>query len=196
MGYQGVKFRTEVIGREVPQSPRIKELKYWCRKFSSQGFAPVYEGGSYGNLSFRLQESKDQFIITASGIDLGEELSDDCFVKVEDCDLKKGVVYASGEREPSSESILHFVIYHERKDVNVIFHGHSKNILEQANELGIPQTSKEEPCGPNELVRRVFLEILDDKAFLIMKNHGFISLGRTMREAGEWLKPFQEDKPC
>jgi len=190
MGYQGVKFRTEVIGREVPQSPPIKELRYWCRKFSSQGFAPVYEGGSYGNLSFRLQESKDQFIITASGIDLGEELSDDCFVKVENCDLKKGVVYASGEREPSSESILHFAIYHERKDVNAIFHGHSKNILEQANELGIPQTSKEEPYGTIELVQKV-LEILDDKAFLIMKNHGFISLGRTMREAGELALRFR-----
>ncbi len=191
MGYQGVKFKTELIGKEIPQDSRLKKLKYWCKQFSSQGLAPTYNGGSCGNLSFRLQEGEQQFIITASGIDLGDELSDDCFVKVENCDLKKGTVYASGAREPSSESILHFAIYQQRKDVQAIFHGHSKKILEQAEELGIAETTREEDYGTIELVQRV-LEILNDKAFLIMKNHGFISLGRTMKEAGSCLKKYEQ----
>lgn len=189
MGYQGVKFKTELIGKEIPQDSRLKELKHWCGQFSSQGFAPVYQGGSYGNLSFRLQNDKDQFIITASGIDLGAELSEDCFVKVQTCDLEKRIVYASGAREPSSESILHFAVYRQRKDVKAIFHGHSKKILEQARELGIAETTREEPYGTIELVQRV-LEILDNKFLLIMKNHGFISLGKSMKEAGSRLKKY------
>lgn len=184
MIYQGVKFRTEIVSKEVPKDPRIKELKYWCRVFHRYNLAPPYEGGSYGNLSFRLQNGKNPFIITGSRIGLKDASSDDCFVKVSSVDLEKGIVYAHGARESSSESMLHFAIYHQRKDVNVIFHGHSQEILSCVNKLKILETRQEEPYGTIELVQRV-LEILNDESFLAMKNHGFISLGKTMKEVGE-----------
>ena len=184
MTYQGVKFKTEVIDSKATKEPRLEELKYWCREFHRCNFTPPYEGGSYGNLSFRLEDGKDPFIITGSKIGLKDELSDDCFVKVCSCDFEKRIVYASGTREPSSESMLHFAIYHQRKDVNAVFHGHCQKVLSNINKLKIVETKKEEPYGTIELVRRV-LEILDDEFFLVMKNHGFISLGRTMKEAGK-----------
>ena len=185
MTYQGVKFRTKIVSKEVPKDQRIKELKHWCREFHRYNLAPPYKGGSYGNLSFRLQNGKDLFVITGSRIGLKNVLFDDCFVKVSSVDLKKGIVYAHGVREPSSESMLHFAIYRQRKDVNAIFHGHSQEILSCVNKLKILETKQEEPYGTIELVQRV-LEILDDEPVLVMKNHGFISLGKTMKEAGEF----------
>jgi L-fuculose-phosphate aldolase len=181
--YQGVKFKTETLSREIPKDQRMEELKYWCKEFHEHNLAPPYEGGSYGNLSLRLRSGEEQFMITGSRIGLKNELSDDCFVKVSSCDLEKGIVYVHGIREPSSESMLHFEIYRRRKDVNAIFHGHSPEILACSDKLNLPETIREEPYGTPELVQRV-LEVLGDKYFLIMKNHGFISLGRTMKQAG------------
>ena len=43
------------------------------------------------------------------------ELNDDHFVTVHGCDFEKGIVYASGTRDPSSESMLHYAIYLARK---------------------------------------------------------------------------------
>jgi len=182
--YYGIKFTTKIITREVPKDLRIEELKYWCKVFHDYNLAPAYKGGSYGNLSFRLQNNEDPFIITGSRIGLKDKLAQDSFVTVSSCDLKGGIVYIHGVREPSSESMLHFAIYHQRKDVNAIFHGHSQEVLSCAGKLKIPQTEKEEPYGTIELIQRV-LEVLDDESFLVMKNHGFISLGRSMKEAGE-----------
>ena len=92
-------------------------------------------------------------------------------------------MFAKGLKEPSSESILHYAIYRNRPDVNAIFHGHSALILANADTLNIPSTSREQPFGSIELVDSV-LEILGTGSFLIMKNHGFLSLGPTMEDAG------------
>ncbi len=182
--YQGTKFKTEIIGEEVPNNPRLEELKHWCQIFHKCDLTPQYEGGSYGNLSFRLQDDEDQFIITSSQIGFSDWLQDYCFTRVSSCDLRKRIVYAYGVKSPSSESMLHYAIYHQRNDVHAIFHGHSKKILSCVKKLKIPETTQEEPYGTAELVQRV-LEILDNKSFLIMKNHGFISLGSTMEETGK-----------
>lgn len=184
MTYRGIKFRNKIVSKGVPKDPRIKELKYWCREFHLHNLAPPYKGGSHGNLSFRVQNSKASFIITGSRIGLKKALSNNCFVKVSFVDLEKGIVYSHGTREPSSETLLHFAIYRQRQDVNAVFHGHSKQILSCVNKLKIPETKKEASYGTIELVQSV-LEILDGNLFLVMKNHGFISLGKTMKEAGE-----------
>ena len=177
-----VKFSTNFISHEIPQDARIDELKKYCRKFHELKLAPYFDGISHGNLSFRISPGENAFIITGSQIGLQKELSDDCFVKVMDCDFKKKIVHAAGTREPSSESMLHYSIYRERNDVNAIFHGHSESILMIAQRLNIQQTLKEEPYGSIELVRSV-MDILKQNYFIVMKNHGFLSLGKNMNDA-------------
>jgi ribulose-5-phosphate 4-epimerase/fuculose-1-phosphate aldolase len=179
-----LKFRTEIIEKEVPQDPRIEKLKYWCGEFHRSNLAPPHKGGTLGNLSFRLKDVEDAFIITGSRVGLSYELSDDAFVAVYSYDLKEDIVFARGTREPSSESRLHFAIYNRRKDVNAIFHGHSEEILAHPDKLNIPETKQKAPHGSIELIQSV-LEIVDDEFFLVMKDHGFISIGKTMKEAGE-----------
>ncbi len=184
MTYQGVKFKVVLNNKKAPDDPRINELIKWCQIFSIKSLAPAYEGGSFGNLSFRLKENSNEFIITASRVVFDQNLSNDCFIKVTGCDFNNGIISADGMREPSSESMLHFAIYQQRPDINAIFHGHSKEVLEKADKLNLPQTKKEEPYGTIQLVNSV-LEIINNHSFIIMKNHGFIALAKTMGEAGQ-----------
>ena len=71
-----------------------------------------------------------------------------------------------------------FKIYEKRPEVNAIFHGHSLELLKP----GIVTTEEEKPYGTVELVEEV-LKVLDNDVF-VLKNHGFVSLGKTMDEAG------------
>jgi L-fuculose-phosphate aldolase len=81
--------------------------------------------------------------------------------------------------------MLHFAIYRARKDVQAVFHGHSPEILRCVDRPpDIPETREKHSYGSIELLQSV-MEVLGDADFVIMKRHGFISLGKTMEEAGE-----------
>ena len=183
MAYKGVKFKTVRLDKKIPVGSKVKELKYWCAKFHEYNLAPAYQGGSYGNLSFRIKKNSDEFIITGSKIGLKDSLANKSFARVSAVDLDKGIVYSHGAKKPSSESMLHFAIYNKRKDVNAIFHGHCKEILCSASRLKIAETSKKEPYGTLKLVKSV-LKPLGKKNFIVMKGHGFISMGKAMSQAG------------
>lgn len=181
--YVGVKFRTKFMRREVPSDTRIGELALWCKKFHSLGLTPVVEGRSMGNLSFRLKDGLNEFIITASGLGPKDMLGPECFVRVVGFDINRKTVYVYGVKTPSSESILHYRIYELRKDVNAVFHGHNVLITKYAGALGFVETKKWRPYGSLELVESVE-EVLNGNNFLVIKKHGFISLGPSMEAAG------------
>jgi hypothetical protein len=183
-GYNGVKFKTILTELGSPADPRLDELRHWCRIFHDKNLAPAYTGGSYGNLSFRIKSGENKFIITGTCIGLKDRLTDDHFVKVTNCDLQNALVYAEGQRYPSSESMLHFSIYEQRREVNAIFHGHCRELLQSAKVLNIPETESEEAYGTIQLVKSV-LKVTAKNNFICMKNHGFISLGISMKGAGE-----------
>ena len=187
MAYHGVKFKTRLVDKKIPKDSRLKELKYWCKKFHDLKLAPPYKGGSYGNLSFRIKKGLNQFVITGTKIGLKDCLADNCFVRVSEVDLNKGIVYSHGVKFPSSESMLHFAVYKARPDANAVFHGHSKEILRNSKKLlHLPVTVKKEPYGTLKLVKSV-LDSLGDNNLIIMKGHGFLSLGKTMQKAGKNL---------
>ena len=180
----GVKFRTEFLSADVPADTRLAELKSWCAGFHKRNFAPPYGEFSQGNLSFRIRPGEDAFVISGSQVGWKDRLTDDKFVTVQNCDLQNGIVYANGTRDPSSESMLHFAIYRARKDVQAVFHGHSREILLCVNKLNLPETREKAPYGSIELVRSV-MDVLGDADFVLIRKHGFVSLGATMKEAGE-----------
>ena len=180
----GVKFRVDFLSAAVPADARLEELKAWCAEFHRRNFAPPYGEFSQGNLSFRIRPGEDAFIITGSQVGWKDRLPDDRFVTVHGCDMEKVIVSASGTRDPSSETLLHFAVYRARKDVQAVFHGHSREILRCADRPpDIPETAEPMPYGSLELARGV-LDVLGNADFVIMKKHGFISLGRSMAEAG------------
>ncbi|MBN2250619.1 MAG: class II aldolase/adducin family protein [Candidatus Altiarchaeota archaeon] len=189
MTYLGVKYRAVPLGKNVPSDLRTDELKKWCTEYYNSGFTPEYEGGSAGNLSYRYKGN--QFMITGSGITTKSRILDNSIALVDSCNLEKEIVYYHGARKPSSETMLHYVVYMNRPEINAVFHGHSEKILAKADELGLVQTTKEEKEGTKELANAV-LEVLGQENFIVLKNHGFVSIGKTMQEAGEQAVKVQE----
>ena len=57
-------------------------------------------------------------------------------------------------------------------------------IVTNAEKLKLPVTEKEYESGAIELAKEV-LKVLGDNKVIVLKNHGFVSLGRIMKEAGE-----------
>jgi len=179
-----VTFHTEFRDRTPPRDDRAAELRSWCVRFHDSNLTPPYRGSSLGNLSFRVHGDGHAFIITASEVRVKDDPAEDMFVTVHSCDPAKGIVSASGLKEPSSETMLHAAIYRERGDVGAVFHGHSDLLLRCGETLGVPVTEREEEAASLALVASV-LHVLKDETFIIMRNHGFLSLGRDMHEAGE-----------
>lgn len=179
MVYKGEKFNTT----KIPSDKDINELKNWCKIFHEKGFAPEYPGGSYGNLSMRIIPGEDMFLITASRSSLENPVFE--IVHSVNLDLENVYQINNGEikRKPSSEAMIHGSIYNERKDINAIFHGHCREISEKVQELGIRETKREVPYGTIELVEQV-LSIIGHEYFIEMKNHGFIAMGKTLKDAG------------
>jgi len=180
-----VEFRVSFISVDPPCDDRVGALREWCRRLAEHGLTPLLggEGRSLGNLSFRVVPGRPGFIITGSSLQSKGALTQSDFVEVVDCDPDLGVVFAAGARDPSSESFLHHAIYAQRQDVGAVFHGHDAEIVDNAARLGIPETAVPQPPRSLRLAREV-AKILHQGDFLVMKEHGFLSLGRTMDEAG------------
>ncbi len=143
------------------------------------GLVPDHPGGGGGNLSFRRGRG---LIITGGGVYLGRvELAQ--LVEVAGCDPAKNEVCARGVLEPSSETLLHWAVYCARPEVRAVFHGHDAAVLAAAGKLGLPITAVEQPYGSPALVEEV-LKVLDGHYYLLLRNHGFLALGRTLAQTG------------
>jgi L-fuculose-phosphate aldolase len=176
-----IRFNTVFVSDQAPSDARIDELKEWCERFQRNGLTPEFEGNYTGNLSFR---SGEGFVITVSGLKSKENLTDDCFVYVKDYEEQSNTFYVEGKKQPSSESVMHSLIYTNHEEVNAVFHGHNDTIVANAKKLGVSVTEKEYDSGTIALAKEV-LKVLEDNNLIVLKNHGFVSLGRTMKEAGE-----------
>ena len=177
--YQGTKFTTNLSRRAITSSA-IKEIQSWAAFFARNNCAPALPGGYGGNLSCR---EADTFLITASGANLAD-LTQTQIVRIIDANLDMQIVWAEGSCLPSSETLLHAAIYQNRPQINAIFHGHYPVFEDNFTKLGIPITTETADYGSMKLVNDV-LAILGKEKFILLRDHGFISLGKTCQEAGE-----------
>lgn len=186
MGYEGVKYELIREGSFAPQHNWLIELQHWCVVFHENKLAPFYEGGSHGNLSFRVSPGSNSFIITAAKSSLKESVSDYFFFHVSKVDPVNNRVYASGipEKQPSSEAMLHGTIYQERPEIMAVLHGHCPEITNNPEKAGIITTKKFVESGTPKIIHSV-MEVLDDHFFIEIKDHGFIALGKTIEAAGQ-----------
>lgn len=176
--YEGVKFKTVFDGRthDAPEEDS-KTLIEWCRRFSDL----MLVAAEAGNLSFRFRGG---FVITPTGKSKAE-LSPEDLVEVMNCDIGKKQVTVRGIFEPSSESMLHWLVYKNRSDVNAIFHLHDFDVLGKRDDLKIKSTAKPMPYGTVELANEVISALGKKENYILIKNHGVLSVGRNMDEAGE-----------
>ena len=78
-------------------------------------------------------------------------------------------------------------LYQKRNDINAIFHGHGQKLLRNYEKLGLKSTKYFAPYGSMQLVNSV-IEVLGNENCLIMKHHGFLSLGDTTNNAGKYVE--------
>ena len=177
----GVRFETVFVSNNPPDEDRVNELIYWSRRFDELGLAPK----SAGNLSFR---TKNGFIITATGVALKAAERENLVevLKVE-TGKEQIVVNVRGKEVPSKESILHSGIYGLRPEINAVFHIHDLLVVELADELNLPCTEGEQPRGSYELVTEAnrLLRLTTEAKYIVLRNHGIISMGETLEEAGK-----------
>jgi len=183
--YAGVKFKTIFLEKKQIVNKKIPELIKWCNKLAELGLSPFYGTGSAGNLSFRTDSG---FIITAAKTYL-DRVTEEDFVEVLDCIPENMEIAVKGFREPSSESCIHSIIYKMHPDIKAIFHAHSKELL--ASDL--PTTNVEHPYGSLELAK-VAEELAKTYNLFNLRNHGFISLGKSMEDAGKQVLTLLDSK--
>jgi L-fuculose-phosphate aldolase len=136
-----------------------------------------------GNLSVRFG---DGFFISASGSNLG------CIEKtelalVERCDVKAEHVLYHGTLEPSSESIMHWLIYRDRPEAQAIIHAHDEyatrpellagKVEESEREEPVEESEREEPYGTIELARMAIATFGRAERIIVLKNHGYVAIG-------------------
>lgn len=177
--YEDPKFKTVFLKQQVPITDKSRQLVNWFRRFSKNNLSPEYDHGSSGNLSFRYKKG---FIIKATKTYFNSIQPQD-LVFVRSFDFSKLTAYVEGKGEPSTELQLHKLIYDARKDINAVFHIHDPYIMKLAEAHGIPVTGVTN-SGTREIGEDV-LRVIDDKHLVVMKDHGVVSVGKTIDEAGQ-----------
>ncbi len=180
--YTGIKFHTEFRNKTILQSRLVDVIRHWSGVFARNNCAPAVPGGFGGNLSCREGEG---FLITASGANLAD-LTAEQIVRICHIDQDNLNVVAEGCLEPSSETLLHGAIYQARTEINAVFHGHYPIFEANFSTLGYRITENEAEYGSLQLVQEA-LAILGNEKFILLRNHGFISMGTSPEEAGNTI---------
>ena len=161
-----------------------EEFCHYCKLLYSKGLAP----GCSGNASIK---KGSHIAITASGVSMNDVSLDN----IVEMDFAGNVI---GHGKPSSEKMMHSLIYKNRSDVGAIIHTHSPFLSTLALK-GIPLGNssivelkylfggkvplvKYNPPGSVQLAQDV-AEALKTTNAVIMQNHGAITIAPTIKEA-------------
>lgn len=173
----------------------IKEIISVSNEIYEKGLVP----GKAGNVSKRIKSSIGDIVAITPTMKSLSDLEEEDIVMVD----MDGNVLTKGK--PSSEVNMHLGIYKKRPDVNAIVHVHStyatgfafsdKNLkrLEGFGEIKneyLPYIEYEKP-GSDELAKKASENVIGEDV-LILKKHGIICLGDSLKEA-KLLAAFVEE---
>lgn len=177
---------------------RLAHLQAWRRILFDLGLIGQEPTGKgligFGNVSQRLTETSEAFLITATQTGHKPTLTPKDYSVVTHWDLTANRIEAEGPQSPSSESLTHAIIYATLPKVRFVFHIHSPDIWTRAHDLKLPQTHRDTPYGTPQIaeeVRALLLTHTPPKAvgLVVMGGHtnGIISFGETGDDAGALL---------
>lgn len=177
-GYVGVKFRTVQISDTLP--PEISDLfesfKRSCDRLREHDMTPA----NGGNLSVRF---RDGFVISSSGCNLGC-IENNELIFVDYCDPETEFVSYKGPVKPSSESIMHGLIYQHRPEAQAIIHAHDEFATRpELLEGEIEESEREEPYGTVELAQMAISTFQRAESIIVLKNHGYVAVGDDLDSA-------------
>lgn len=169
----------------------VEELNKYAHKLVDQGLVV----GAGGNLSMR--DGNDMYI-SPSGFDL-KEIEPHQWVKV---DIATGEI--EGDLRPSSEVLMHLECFRKNEEIQAVLHAHP------TYSVGVSSAGKDIPplfpdfpamvksvgyidyiIPTTNLLAEKVAELVD-KDVIIMRNHGVLTLGKTMKEAYFFMQLTEE----
>lgn len=170
----------------------IQEIRKYAHLVVDSGLVV----GAGGNLSIK---SGRYMYISPSGYDL-KEVQDDQWAKV---DIESGRVIT--EIEPSSEILMHLECYRSRSDITSVLHAHpTYSIAVSSTNKDIPALFPDFPAMVKSVAYLDYLiptthvladavkEKVVENDVIIMRNHGVLTVGRTMKEAFFYMQLTEE----
>lgn len=169
----------------------IEELNKYAHKLVDQGLVV----GAGGNLSMR---DGGYMYISPSGFDL-KEIEPHQWVKV---DITTGEI--EGNLRPSSEVLMHLECFRKNEEIQAVLHAHpTYSVGVSSAGKDIPPLFPDFPAmvksvgyidyvipTTNLLAEKVAELVYND--VIIMRNHGVLTLGKTMKEAYFFMQLTEE----
>lgn len=146
-----IKFELRYTRTEALQFAPLHALNAWrtlLHRLGLIGQDPLRYGGvGFGNVSQRLGASVYPFAITGTQTGGLATLAARHYALIEDCDIARNRVVASGPIEPSSESLTHAMLYRLDPDIRCVLHVHAPLLWGSAQALRIPFTHPDVAYG-------------------------------------------------
>ena len=177
-GYVGVKFKALLISRKLPPGAAdcYDAFHRTGMRLRKHGMTPA----NGGNVSVRLGGG---FVITSSGCNLGC-IEKNELVLVERCNVRSESVHYRGPRKPSSESMMHWLIYRNRPEAGAVIHAHDELATRPELLAGkIEESQREEPYGTIELAHMAIDTFKRKERIIVLKNHGYVAVGPDLDQA-------------
>ncbi len=177
-GYVGVKFQAVRLSDAAPPgaAARYEAFSEVCAGLRRRDMTPA----NGGNISTR---HGDGMVITASGSNLGR-LEPGELIHVTECREDDEHVCYHGPIEPSSETIMHWLIYRERPEAGAIIHAHDEFATRpELLEGRVIESEREEPYGSVALARVAIDAFQRAERIIVLKNHGYVAIGPDLTSA-------------
>ncbi|MCM8757702.1 MAG: class II aldolase/adducin family protein [Candidatus Omnitrophica bacterium] len=181
-----------MVGLKMSYNKNKEELIYWAKLLNQKGFV----SSRSGNVSLKVDI--DKILITAHDCYLGYLTEDEIL-----CVNLKGEIL-EGNREITSEKLLHLDIHNRFKDVKVVLHAHPPHTIAffhyfsdldmfsfeakfyLKNIKVIPQDT---PIVTNTLS---VLKALENSNIVVLKDHGIVSIGRDFKSSFGLIELLEE----
>lgn len=170
----------------------IADLQHYAKELVTNGLVV----GAGGNLSMREGE---YMYISPSGFDL-KEIQDQQWVRVH---IETGEVY--GDLRPSSEVLMHLECFRKRPDITACLHAHPTfSVAVSSSGKDIPPLFPDFPAmvksvgyidyviPTTSLLAGKVAEQVTQSNVLVFRNHGVLTVGRSMKEAFFFMQLTEE----
>lgn len=170
----------------------INELKQYANKIVKTGLVV----GAGGNLSMR---DGNIMYISPSGFDL-QEIEDHQWVRV---NIDTGEIL--DDLKPSSEVLMHLECFRKRQDITAVLHAHpSYSVGVSSAGHNIPSLFPDFPAmirnvsyleyliPTTEVLADAVAEVILNTDVVVMRNHGVLTVGKTMKEAYFFMQIVEE----